>query len=62
VRVALVGLVAVVALVGCSGGEKRAAAPHALVPLHDVESVANIRRVFNADAGRRRLFLLFSPT
>ena len=61
-RVALVGLVAVVALAGCSGGEKRVAAPRASASLHNVESAADLRRVFNADAGRRRLFLLFSPT
>jgi hypothetical protein len=62
VRAALVGFVAVVALAGCSGGEKQAAAPGASAKLRNVGSAADMRRVFNADAGRRRLFLLFSPT
>jgi hypothetical protein len=58
VRVALLGIVAVVALAGCGGAKQ--AAPRAT--LHEVRTVADMRRVFNADAGRRRLFVLFSPT
>jgi ABC-type glycerol-3-phosphate transport system substrate-binding protein len=55
-------VVAVLALAACGGDET--AAPEAS-PGGEVEELANVldlRAAFEADAGRPRLLLLFSPT
>ncbi|HEX4931173.1 MAG TPA: hypothetical protein VFV62_10740 [Gaiellaceae bacterium] len=55
-------LVAVLALAGCGGDT---AAPEAAAPSDGVEELANVldlRADFEADAGKTRVILLFSPT
>jgi hypothetical protein len=59
----LAGIV-VLALSGCggSGDAQPAAQAHAQRPLRDLTSVDALKADFNADAGRPRLLLIFSPT
>ena len=56
-------LLALLALAGCGGDET--AAPEAAAPTDDVKELANVldlRADFEADAGKTRMILLFSPT
>ena len=61
-RVALL-LLATAALAGCGGDETAAptAAP-AAETVHDLANVLQLRSDFEADAGKTRLIVLFSPT
>jgi ABC-type glycerol-3-phosphate transport system substrate-binding protein len=55
-------LLALLAIAGCGGDE--AAAPEA-APAKDVKELANVlelRSDFEADAGKTRVIVLFSPT
>ena len=61
-RAALLLLLAAVTLAGCGGGE--AAAPET-APAGGVKELANVldlRADFEADVGKARVLLLFSPT
>ena len=60
--VVLLGLLAV-AVAGCGGGDE-AAAPTAAPAdsVHELANVLQLRSDFEADAGKARLILLFSPT
>jgi ABC-type glycerol-3-phosphate transport system substrate-binding protein len=56
-------LLALLALAGCGGGDETAA-PEA-APAGDVKELANVlqlRSDFEADAGKTRVIVLFSPT
>ena len=56
-------LLALLALAGCGGDET--AAPEAAAPSDGVEQLANVlelRADFEADAGKTRVIILFSPT
>ena len=55
-------LVLLLALAGCGGGDssEKAAAPADGV--HELANVLDLRADFEADAGKTRLLLLFSPT
>jgi len=67
VRRAALALLAAAALAGCGGGEAGAPAPAPEAqPAGDgVEELANVldlRSAFEADAGKTRVLLTFSPT
>ncbi|HUP33737.1 MAG TPA: hypothetical protein VM184_11930 [Gaiellaceae bacterium] len=67
VRRAALALLAAAALAGCGGGETGAPAPAPEAqPAGDgVEELANVldlRSAFEADAGKTRVLLTFSPT
>jgi ABC-type glycerol-3-phosphate transport system substrate-binding protein len=56
-------LVAVLALAGCGGED--ATTPEEAAPADGVQELANVldlRAAFEADAGKRRVLFLFSPT
>jgi len=58
-------LLAAAALAGCGGGTEDAAAPAPLPAGDGVEELANVldlRSAFEADAGKTRVLLTFSPT
>jgi len=62
----LAGIV-VLAAAGCGGGGSDSASPPeqasaARPALTDLKSVDTLKNDFNADAGRSRLLLIFSPT
>jgi len=61
-RLAALVLLAVVALAGCGGDDTAApeAAPSADV--HELANVLALRSDFEADAGKTRVIVLFSPT
>ena len=56
-------LLGLLALAGC-GGDDEAAAPTAGAPatVHELANVLQLRSDFEADAGKARLIVLFSPT
>jgi len=59
----LAGIV-VLAIAGCggSGSTSPSASPSSRPAVQDLQSIAPIKEAFNADAGRSRLLLIFSPT
>lgn len=63
-RPALTVLAGVVVLVlsGCGGSGDAQPAQATQRPLKDLVTVDALKRDFNADAGRTRLLLVFSPT
>ena len=58
-RAALLFLVAV-ALAGCGGGDNEADAPKSGV--QNLDNVLQLRADFEADKGKTRVLVLFSPT
>ena len=56
-------LVALLALAGCGGDETAAptAAP-AAASVHELANVLQLRSDFEADAGKTRVIVIFSPT
>ena len=54
--------VAVLALSGCGGSGDAQPAKATERPLKDLVTVDALKRDFNADSGRTRLLLIFSPT
>jgi ABC-type glycerol-3-phosphate transport system substrate-binding protein len=64
-RAALLVLLLVLALTGCSGGGEDSAATTHIEPTAGVQQLDNVlalRSDFEADAGKTRVILLFSPT
>ncbi|MGH3070741.1 MAG: hypothetical protein ACRDNB_00535 [Gaiellaceae bacterium] len=53
-------LLLVAALAACGGGSEEAAAPRD--EIRDLDNVLALRSDFEADAGKTRVLLLFSPT
>jgi hypothetical protein len=58
----LAGIVLAIAGCGGSGSTSPSAAQSARPAVQDLQSIAPIKDAFNADAGRSRLVLIFSPT
>ena len=54
--------VVVLALSGCGGSGDAQSAKATQRPLKDLVTVDALKRDFNADSGRTRLLLVFSPT
>ena len=62
-RRAAVLLLALLALAGCGGDDEAASTTGAPADgIRDLENVLTLRSDFEADAGKPRLVLLFSPT
>ena len=64
-RRALALLLALLALAGCGGDEESTAPTSTVTPAAGVEELDNVlglRSDFEADAGKTRVILLFSPT
>ena len=60
--IVLAGVV-VLAVTGCGGSGDAQSVPQASQrPLRDLASVETLKNDFNADRGRTRLLLIFSPT
>lgn len=61
-------LLALVALAGCGGGDETAApadtsaAPQEATTVKELANVLDLRSDFEADAGKTRVIVLFSPT
>jgi len=65
VRPALTVLAGIVVLVvaGCGGSDSAAPAAQATPsPVRDLSTLEPLKAAFDADAGRSRLLLIFSPT
>ena len=60
-RRALLALLAL-GLAGCGGGDAEQAATPARDGVRELANVLELRSDFEADAGKTRLILLFSPT
>jgi ABC-type glycerol-3-phosphate transport system substrate-binding protein len=56
---ALLLLLAVLALAGCGGGKTAAPPPGGV---RELANVLDLRAAFEADAGKPRVVILFSPT
>jgi hypothetical protein len=54
-------LVGLLVLAGCGGSDDKAAAPEPTA-VQELTNVLALRSDFEADAGKTRLLLLFSPT
>jgi hypothetical protein len=55
-------LLALLTLAGCGGGETAAPTAGPAASVHELANVLQLRSDFEADAGKTRLIVLFSPT
>ncbi len=55
-------LLALLALAGCGGSETAAPTAGPAQNVHELANVLQLRSDFEADAGKTRVILLFSPT
>jgi hypothetical protein len=63
VRKALLLLLLLLAAAGCGGGEEASSKqPEPTAGVQELENVLALRADFEADAGKTRVILLFSPT